>query len=154
MHYCSLSIRDGLEHLILIILIINIIVSYDQHISIIFLCETWIPCQAVTSVLCLHLHYITVHCSTKNGFTYEITIFTLQFFAYKSACTLIFSDTRCHKIDVKDSMVYFWTYAHPSYCPSDLLARGFTCWMDFWPQRPAPPAPACPSSGDRPLSPS
>ena len=23
-------------------------------------------------------------------------------------------------------MVYFWTYAHPSYCPSDLLARGFT----------------------------
>ena len=26
----------------------------------------------------------------------------------------------------KNSMVYFWTYAHPSYCPSDLLARGFT----------------------------
>ena len=24
------------------------------------------------------------------------------------------------------SMVYFWTYAYPSYCPFDLLARGFT----------------------------
>ena len=24
------------------------------------------------------------------------------------------------------AMVYFWTYVHPSYCPSDLLARGFT----------------------------
>ena len=36
MHYCSFSIRDGLEHLILIILIINIIVSYDQYISLIF----------------------------------------------------------------------------------------------------------------------
>ena len=23
-------------------------------------------------------------------------------------------------------IVYFWTYAHPSYCPSDLLARGLT----------------------------
>ena len=34
MHYCSF--RDGLEHLILIILIINIIVSYDQNISMIF----------------------------------------------------------------------------------------------------------------------
>ena len=22
-------------------------------------------------------------------------------------------------------MVYFWTYAHPLYCPSDLRARGF-----------------------------
>ena len=36
MHYCSLSIQDGLEHLILIILIIHIIVSYDQYISLIF----------------------------------------------------------------------------------------------------------------------
>ena len=33
MHYCSFSIRDGLEQLILII---NIIVSYDQNISVIF----------------------------------------------------------------------------------------------------------------------
>ena len=26
-----------------------------------FLCERWIPCQAVTSVLCLHYHPETVH---------------------------------------------------------------------------------------------
>ena len=36
MHYCSFGIRNGLEHLILITLIINIIVSYDQNISLIF----------------------------------------------------------------------------------------------------------------------
>ena len=27
---------------------------------------------------------------------------------------------------VSRRMVYFWTYVHPSYCPSDLLARGLT----------------------------
>ena len=36
MPQCSSSIRDGLEHLILMILIINIIVAYDQYISLIF----------------------------------------------------------------------------------------------------------------------
>ena len=35
MHQCSSSIRGGLKHLILIILKIHIIVSYDQNISLI-----------------------------------------------------------------------------------------------------------------------
>ena len=38
-----------------------------------FLCERWILCQAVTSVLCLHYHLETVHCSTKDAYTCEIT---------------------------------------------------------------------------------
>jgi len=33
----------------LIVLIIHIIVSYDQNISLIFLCNRWILCQASTS---------------------------------------------------------------------------------------------------------
>ena len=37
----------------------------------------WIPCQAVTSVLCLFYHPETVHCSTKNAYTSLSFIFTL-----------------------------------------------------------------------------
>ena len=50
------------------------------------------------------------------------------------------------------SMVYFWTYAHPSYCPSDLLARGFTAarWTSGRSAR--PPSLSC--HGARPPSPS
>ena len=36
-----------------------------------FLCERWIPCQALTSVLCLHYRPETVHCSTKDVYTSE-----------------------------------------------------------------------------------
>ena len=61
----------------MIILIIHIIVSYNQNISLIFLCERWIPCQAVTSVLCLLFRPKTVHCSTKNMYTSEITFLEL-----------------------------------------------------------------------------
>ena len=43
-----------------------------------FLCERWIPCQAVTSVLCLHYRPETVHCSTKDAYTFEITSFALH----------------------------------------------------------------------------
>ena len=63
---------------ILIILIIHIIVSYEQNISLIFLCERWNPCQAVTSVLCLHYRPETVHCSTKDAYTSEITFLALH----------------------------------------------------------------------------
>ncbi len=49
------------------ILIIHIIVSYDQNISLIFLCERWIPCQAVTSVLCLHYRPETVYIKKKTS---------------------------------------------------------------------------------------
>ena len=77
-HQWYSSIRGKLKHLIMLILIIHIIVSYDQNID--FLCERWIPCQAVTSVLCLHYRPETVHCSTKDAYTSEITIFTLLYF--------------------------------------------------------------------------
>ena len=43
-----------------------------------FLCERWIPCQASTSVLCLHYRPETVHCSTKDAYTSEITFLALQ----------------------------------------------------------------------------
>ena len=59
------------------ILKIHIIFSYDQNISLIFLCERWIPCQAVTSVLCLHYRPETVHCSIKDAYTSEITFLAL-----------------------------------------------------------------------------
>ena len=36
-----------------------------------------IPCQAVTSVLCLLFRPQTVHCSTKNAYTSEITFLAL-----------------------------------------------------------------------------
>ena len=59
-------------------MIIHIVVSYDQNISSIFLCEKWIPFQASTSVLCLHYRPETVHCSTKDVYTSEITFLALQ----------------------------------------------------------------------------
>jgi len=67
-----------LKALNLIILIIHIIVSNDQNISLIFLCEKWIPGQAVTFVLCLHYRPDTVHCSTKDAYTSEITFLALN----------------------------------------------------------------------------
>ena len=43
-----------------------------------FLCEKWIPCQASTCVLCLHYRPETVHCRTKDAYTFEITFFPLR----------------------------------------------------------------------------
>ena len=37
-----------------------------------------LPCQAVTSVLCLHYRPETVHCSTKDAYTSEITFLALK----------------------------------------------------------------------------
>ena len=42
-----------------------------------FLCERWIQRQAVSSVLCLHYRPVTVHSSTKNAYTSEITFLAL-----------------------------------------------------------------------------
>ena len=53
-------------------------VSYDQNILLIFLCERWIPCQAVTSAFCLLYSPETVHCSTKEAYNSEITFLTLH----------------------------------------------------------------------------
>ena len=51
----------------------------NSHNSFIdFLCERWISCQAMTSVLCLHYRPETVHCSTKNAYNSEITFLTLH----------------------------------------------------------------------------
>ena len=60
----------------MIILIIHIIVSYDYFID--FLCERWIPCQASTSVLSLHERPETVHYSTKDVYTSEMTFLALH----------------------------------------------------------------------------
>ena len=43
-----------------------------------FLCERWIPWQAVTFVLCLHYRPEKVHCSTKDAYTSEITFLALH----------------------------------------------------------------------------
>ena len=43
-----------------------------------FLREKWIPCQALTPVLCLHYRPETVHCSTKDVYTSEITFLALH----------------------------------------------------------------------------
>ena len=46
-----------------------------------FFCERLIPCQAVTFVLCLHYRPESVHCSTKDAYTSEITFFALHLWA-------------------------------------------------------------------------
>ena len=43
-----------------------------------FLCKRWIPCQASTSVLCLHYRPEKVHWSTKDAYTSEITFLALH----------------------------------------------------------------------------
>ena len=43
-----------------------------------YLCERWVPYQASTSVLCLHYRPLTVHCSTKDAYTSEITFLALN----------------------------------------------------------------------------
>ena len=48
-----------------------------------YICERWIPCQASTSVLCLHYRPVTVHCSTKDAYTSEITFLALNPCWYK-----------------------------------------------------------------------
>ena len=43
-----------------------------------YLYERWIPWQASTSVLCLHYRPQTVHCSTKDAYTSEISFLALH----------------------------------------------------------------------------
>jgi len=57
---------------------------------LIFLCERWIPCQALTSVLCLHYRPETVHCSAKDVYISEITFLALHPWPILTYC---FSDT-------------------------------------------------------------
>ena len=62
----------------LIAVVYTLRTHWNQNISLIFLCERWIPCQALTSVLCLHYCPERVHCSTKDVYTYEITFLALH----------------------------------------------------------------------------
>ena len=43
-----------------------------------YFCERWIPCQVLTFVLCLHYRPETVHCSTEDVCTSEITFLALN----------------------------------------------------------------------------
>ena len=77
----------------MIILIFQIIVFFDQNISLIFFCKRWIPCQASTSVLCIHYRPedpVTVHCSTKDAYTSKITF--LAYFSFEGTVNVILSD--------------------------------------------------------------
>ena len=69
-------VSEEVKSIKLIILIIHIIESYG-HIPLIFLCERWIPCLAVTPVLFLKYRPEAVHCSTKDAYTSEITVLAL-----------------------------------------------------------------------------
>ena len=106
---------------ILKILIIQIIVSNDQNISLIFLCERLIPCQAMTSVLCLHYRPETVHCSTKDAYTSEITFLALNPCVRSNNFTfryLRFIPSECRDLGIKkleflanlDSIFLFFFY--------------------------------------------
>ena len=75
MHQCSFSILKALNF-------DNFDTSHNNFLwpeyFIDFLCEWWIPCQASTSVLCLHKRPETVHCSTKDVYTSEMTFLALH----------------------------------------------------------------------------
>ncbi len=80
MHQCSYSMRGGLKHLILIIFIVHRIVFYGQNISLIFYIKDgshvrlWHPsCVYITAQ-----RAETVHCSTKDVYTSEITFLALH----------------------------------------------------------------------------
>ena len=64
-----------------------------------FLCERWIPCQAVTSVLFLPFRPKTVHCSTKNAYTIEITFLALVPWVWAALNLFTFlSETAVHLV--------------------------------------------------------
>jgi len=137
MPLCSFSIRGGLKHWILIILIIHIIVSYDQNISLIIYVKDGSHVRLRHSS-CV---YITAHwqynCSTKDAYTSEITFLALNpwiqpyLFSsmyqprYHSLCILkyVIIDTQSYRTlysteyisDCNETVVYiqlnkFWVY--------------------------------------------
>ena len=68
-------------------MIIHIIVSYDQNISLIF------SCHASTSVMYLHYRPETVHCSTKDAYTSQITFIALH--PWYWLCTVLLCTCAC-----------------------------------------------------------
>ena len=67
-------------------MIFHIIVSYDQNISLISYVKDGSHVQTSTSVLCLHSLPETVHCSTKDAYTSEITFLALHPWEKPSLC--------------------------------------------------------------------
>ena len=65
-----------------------------------FLCERWIPCQAVTSVLCLHYRPETEQCSTKDAYNSEITFLILHPWFNLSDLAWIFTYPSVHIISL------------------------------------------------------
>ena len=63
------------------------------------LSERWIPCQPPTSVLCLLYRPETVHCSTKDAYTSEISFLELNpwFHLFFSNCVPTFFISRATK---------------------------------------------------------
>jgi len=60
----------------------------------------WIPCQTSTSVLCLLFRPKTVHCSTKNTYTSEITFLALVLWV-KSTIVMIVTRIKLAKLAAK-----------------------------------------------------
>ena len=79
-----------------------------------YLCERWIPCEASTSVLFLHYRPVTVHCSTKDAYTSEITFLALNPCTIPSSWTILFKVyitliTLASKALSQASFASFWT---------------------------------------------
>ena len=111
MHQCSFSIQrlkalnfDNFDN------------SHNSFLWLIFLCERWIPCQALTSVLCLHYRPETVHCSTKDVYTSKITFLALH------PCNRWSFFRSVKKNPIRPSTFVTWFFL-------SLLRRGF--WLGF-----------------------
>jgi len=78
-----------------------------------FLCERWIPCQASTSVLCLHYRPKTVYCSTKNAYTSEITFLALV--PWYTPLSIIY----LHAVQIYQ---HFWL---SPYCKTNIFGKMF-----------------------------
>ena len=96
----------------MIILIIHIIVSCDQNMSLIFY-VILISCQASTSVLCLHHRQKTVHCSTKKAYTSEITFLALV--PWHTPLSIIY----LHAVQI---YLLFWL---SPYCKTNIFGKMF-----------------------------
>ena len=99
-----------------IILIIHIIVSYDQNISLIFYVKDGcvMACQASTSILCLHYRPVTVHCGIKDAYTSEITFLalnpwlytgSLRIFCFLNICILQYVYSLSYVCEIKIRML-------------------------------------------------
>ena len=79
-----------------------------------YLCERWIPCQASTSILCLHYRPVTVHCGIKDAYTSEITFLalnpwlytgSLRIFCFLNICILQYVYSLSYVCEIKIRML-------------------------------------------------